>query len=119
MTRDIRASRPAEPALPLFARDEPPRRTANQRTRWATQDEAFASAPGGVAARLLESIRTDGPATCDELEQRLDLSHQTASASVNHLMRAGILVANGSRPTRSGRRARIWEISDGRSILQQ
>lgn len=114
MTRDIRAAAPVEPALPLFALEEPPRRTARQRTRWATQDEAFAAAPGGVAQRILDSLRADGPATCDELEQRLTLSHQTASASVNHLMRAGILVASGSRPTRSGRRARVWEISSER-----
>lgn len=99
-------------AFPLFARDEPPRATPRQATRWTTQDEAFHTAPRGISERILRSLRSDGPATCDELEQRLELTHQTASAAVNALMRARSVVANGSRPTRSGRRARIWECVD-------
>ena len=97
--------------FPLFARDEPPRSTPRQATRWTTQDEAYRNAPNGVAARIVGSLRDDGPATCDELEQRLELTHQTASATVNALMRAGRVVANGSRLTRSGRRARVWELT--------
>ena len=94
---------------PRLARDEPPRATARQRTRWNTQDEAYAAAPTGIAALVLASLRDDGPATCDELEQRLELTHQTCSASVNALMRRGAIIASGSRLTRSGRRARVWE----------
>lgn len=110
MNSDIRRSPPAID-LPLFAVNEPPRSTARQRTRFATSDEAFRAAPSGVAARIADSLRADGPATCDELEQRLALTHQTASATVNALMRAGSIVADGSRNTRSGRRARVWRIA--------
>lgn len=98
------------PALPLFALavDDPPRRTARQATRWATQDAAYADRPPGIAGRILDALR-DAPGTCDELEQRLELTHQTASAAVNALMRSGAIVADGSRPTRSGRSARVWK----------
>lgn len=110
MASDIRRSSAAND-LPLFAVNEPPRSTARQRTRFATSDEAFRSAPSGVAARIVDSLRTAGPATCDEIEQRLALTHQTASATVNALMRAGTVVADGSRETRSGRRARVWRLA--------
>ena len=93
----------------VFATDDPPRATARQRTRWATQDAAYASRPDGIVARVLDSLRTE-PATCDELEQRLELTHQTCSAAVNLAMRRGWIYAEGSRPTRSGRAARIWKV---------
>lgn len=96
---------PVAPAV-----NEPPYATRRQSTRWATQDEAYRDRPGGIAERVVASIRVDGPATCDEMEQRLELTHQTCSAAINALMRAGAIRANGSRPTRSGRRARVWEI---------
>lgn len=110
MARDIRSAAGGPEDLPLFAVDEPPRETARQRTRFATSDEAFRNAPGGVAARIVDSLSQSGPATCDEIEQRLSLTHQTASATVNGLMRAGVIVADGSRLTRSGRRARVWRL---------
>lgn len=97
------------PGLFRFAANDPPRATARQATRWDTQDAAYAARPNGVAARILESLR-DAPATCDEIQQRLDMTHQTASATINALMRAGSIRANGSRPTRSGRAARVWEV---------
>jgi len=97
------------PGLFRFAVNDPPRATARQATRWNTQDAAYAARPNGVAARILESLR-DSPATCDEIQQRLDMTHQTASATINALMRAGKIRANGSRPTRSGRAARVWEV---------
>lgn len=101
------------PAPPAFATDDPPRRTARQATRWTTSDEAYVSAPAGIALRVLESLRDHGPATCDELEQRLGLTHQTCSAAVNAVMNSGRIVADGSRPTRSGRRARVWRVVEG------
>jgi predicted Rossmann fold nucleotide-binding protein DprA/Smf involved in DNA uptake len=102
--RDLEAPPPGS----LFALVDPPRASARQRTRWATQDEAFASRDGTQAATILASIR-EAPATCDEIEQRLGMTHQSASAAINQLMRAGAIVANGSRKTRSGRSARVWE----------
>lgn len=102
------APQPVQPTADRRAVDEPPRRTRKQTTRWATQDAAYASAPTGIAARIMESLR-QSPATCDELEQRLQLTHQTCSAAVNQLMNAGAIRAHGARPTRSGRAARVWE----------
>lgn len=95
--------------LPAFAVDDPPRKTANQRTRWATSDAAYALAAPGVAGRILDSLRVS-PATCDEIETRLNLTHQTASASINGLMRHGAIVASGARLTRSNRAARVWVV---------
>jgi hypothetical protein len=59
---------------------------------------------------LLQSIR-ECPSTCDELEQRHGLTHQTCSAAVNWLMRRNLIVTEGRRATRSNRLARIWRES--------
>lgn len=60
---------------------------------------------------ILELVRGAGANghTCDEVEVKLDLTHQTASARVHDLMRAGeIVLAGFKRPTRSGRNATVW-----------
>lgn len=88
------------------------RSTRRQATRWDTQDAAFdAIRPriNTINAAVLASI-TDCPATCDELEVRLCLSHQTCSASVNNLMKSGLIIADGKRETRSGRKANVWRV---------
>lgn len=90
-----------------------PRRTRKQATRWDTQDCAWTNIQpriGTLTARVLRSI-SDAPGTCDELEMRLDMTHQTCSASVNSLMNSGLIVADGKRPTRSGRAARVWRLN--------
>jgi hypothetical protein len=92
-----------------FAIDNPPRATARQATRWATQDAAYAARPDSAIEFVRREIQ-QSPATCDEIEQRLGMTHQTASACINKLMRCGIVRANGTRPTRSGRAARVWEV---------
>lgn len=47
-------------------------------------------------------------ATCDEIETETGLSHQTVSARVTELKRAGWVVDSGRRrPTRSGRSAAV------------
>jgi hypothetical protein len=92
----------------------PPRRSRRQRTRWDTQDAAWdAIQPrlGTIHAKVLDAIKAM-PSTCDELEQCLDLTHQTCSASVNHLMNAGLIAACDVRPTRSGRKARVWAVRE-------
>jgi Fic family protein len=45
--------------------------------------------------------------TCDEVENLLGLSHQTASARISELKAMGELVKRGVRPTRSGRNAAV------------
>jgi hypothetical protein len=49
--------------------------------------------------------------TTDELEVRLGLSHQTCSPRVTDLARRGRIRASGTRPTRSGRAAKVWVIA--------
>jgi hypothetical protein len=60
--------------------------------------------------RILEALDASGGGlTSDELEHRLDIPHQTASAYVSHL-RAGWLIEDSGarRPTRHGRAAIVW-----------
>lgn len=85
------------------------RSTTNLATRTDTSDAAYAAAPSGAAARVLDAIR-DCPATVDELMTMLDMSHSTCSAAANKLMREGWIVDNGIRAmTRTGRKAIVWE----------
>lgn len=97
-----------------------PRRTRRQRTRWSTQDAALAAimpAEGTLEAKVLDAIRASA-STCDELEERLGLTHQTCSARVHHLMAAGLIVADGSRRTRSGRAARVWRVREAANLWE-
>lgn len=94
-----------------FAQNDPPRSTRRQRTRWSTQDSAWQEiqpALSGIRSQVFDAI-VESPATCDELEVRLGLTHQTCSAAVNNLMNEGRIVADGTRKTRSGRSARVWK----------
>jgi hypothetical protein len=65
---------------------------------------------GRLQSNVLGFIRSRGKigATCDEVEQWLDMSHQTASARVHELMHRKCIVSNGKRKTRSGRNAVVW-----------
>jgi hypothetical protein len=48
--------------------------------------------------------------TCDQLEQVLNMSHQTTSARIRDLVLAGKLVDSGRREkTRTGRPAICWK----------
>lgn len=48
-------------------------------------------------------------ATCDEVEEKLSMRHQTASARIYELRERGLLCDSGVRRlTRSGRRAVVW-----------
>ena len=87
-----------------------PRSTPRQQTRWDTQDLAWESAKDRsqtVAMMLLDSIAAC-PSTCEELERKHGLSHQTCSAAVNWLMRRNLIATRATRPTRSKRKARVW-----------
>lgn len=61
----------------------------------------------------------DVGATDDEIEQTLDMSHQSASARRNSLVADGWLVNSGrKRNTRTGSAASVWVLSaDGRRAL--
>jgi hypothetical protein len=68
--------------------------------------------PERIAARekkILEYVRTQGGATCCEVETALHLLHQSASAAITKLQRAGHLIDTGKRrPTKTGRQAKVW-----------
>lgn len=64
-----------------------------------------------LRAEVLHYIRgqEDG-ATCDEVEQGLDLTHQTASPRVVELRERGLIVDSGLRRlTRSNRKAVVYK----------
>ena len=64
---------------------------------------------GKVAADVLRYIRERNGATCDEVECALELRHQTASARVCELRKAGAIFDSGEqRVTQSGRKAVVW-----------
>lgn len=92
--------------------DEPRfRRSRRQRTRWDTQDAAWADAQprqGTICAEVLDIIKAS-PRTCDEVEEFTGKPHQTISAAINALMRDGLIRAIDKRPTRSGRQANVWQ----------
>ena len=59
-------------------------------------------------------VRADFGATCDELEQAFDMSHQTVSARLREMALKGAIVDSGKkRPTRSGRKAIVWHAKEG------
>lgn len=66
-----------------------------------------------IRRRVLELIRdrtqTGFGATCDEVETALKLPHQTASARIRELAKAGDIRDSGNRRlTRSNRKATVW-----------
>jgi len=66
--------------------------------------------------RLLSEIQCRGTfgATCDELEQAFGISHQTASARCRELNMTGkIYDSEQRRPTRTGRKAIVWNAKEG------
>lgn len=82
--------------------------------------EAAAGSVEGLAStlrrRVWERIRGTGMAgmTCDEVEARLGLRHQTASARIRELAVRGLLADSGRRAaTRSGRQAVVWVAQGG------
>ena len=84
----------------------------------SVEQDTSAIAAGSVrtdTGRLRESVRTmirwchDFGATCDEVEQALNLSHQTAGPRIRELVQLGLVKDSGQRrPTRSGRGAIVW-----------
>lgn len=88
------------------------RRTERLATRTETSDEAFAVAPNGAAARVLDAIRAM-PRSTDELMADLGMPHTTCSARVNQLMRSGHIEDRGVRTmTRANRKAIVWFATD-------
>ena len=52
------------------------------------------------------------PSTDDEMEARMEMRHQTVSASRREAVKKGWVSPSGKkRPTRSGRNANVWELT--------
>jgi len=66
--------------------------------------------PGALAHRILKWIAAQGDATCSEVEAGLGITHQSASARVHELMRAGLIVQTGERRSTglTNATARVW-----------
>lgn len=95
-----------EPAAPgaygtPYARDSPTSRDAAERIEPSADT---------LRRMVLDHVRgCQGGATCDEVEEKLGLRHQTASARLWELHKAGLVVDSGrTRKTRSGRSAVVW-----------
>lgn len=58
--------------------------------------------------RILNHLLFVDDATCDELEVALNLSHQTCSARMADLKRAGHIFPTVKRKTRTGSLAQAW-----------
>jgi hypothetical protein len=66
-----------------------------------------------AAERIYRWVWQHGPATCAEIEAALVLTHQSASARVHDLMRAGRFHDTGDRRlTPAGRYATVWGTTD-------
>jgi len=50
-------------------------------------------------------------ATCDELECILNMPHQSCSARISELKRDGLIRKIGTRPTRSGCQAAVYQVT--------
>jgi len=78
-----------------------------------TSIEAYAQTPeksrSKIRYAILAKIKELGNATCDEIEQLLNLSHQCASARISELNKDNLIEDTGERRlTRLGRKARVY-----------
>lgn len=63
-----------------------------------------------IAKRVFDALKRD-PRACFEIEEDLDLSHQTASARITQLRKDGLIEDSGEkRRTRSMRQAIVWRV---------
>lgn len=60
--------------------------------------------------RIATSLRHDGPATCQQLEDRVGLSHESCSARISEMRADGTVVTVGEARNRSGRKARVHDV---------
>ncbi len=81
-----------------------------------TSSRAHASITGYLSeidSTIVREIERRGGATADEIERVTGLRHQTVSAQIRHLLQGGIVLASEARrPTRSGRGATVWILSN-------
>jgi predicted transcriptional regulator len=90
------------------AQPELPFQRAHETSRLAAESAEPTAESMRVA--VLDCIRGSGRgATCDEVEERLSMRHQTASARIRELAIRGLIRDSSlRRGTRSGRPAIVW-----------
>lgn len=94
----------------------PDRPGANWRDTSQAAARQIAGGAAAIRVRILAEIQVRGTtgATCDEIEQAMSLSHQTASARIRELnMKNRIYDSGQRRRTRSGRDAIVWFAAEG------
>ena len=80
-----------------------------QETSIAAHESQDPSAKARRERQILAYIKTEGDATCWEVETALGLLHQSVSPTITRLRNAGHLVDTGERrPTNTGRMAIVW-----------
>jgi len=68
---------------------------------------------GHIDGCILRCVLERHGCTCAEVEETLGLSHQTASAQIAHLSRAGILADSGAvRKNAKGRQCIVWTVAE-------
>jgi DNA-binding MarR family transcriptional regulator len=73
--------------------------------------KAATPAMTGNRARVLSYIIRYGPITQDQLADRMNMPIQSVNPRVNELARMNLIRDTGERrPTRSGKRAAVWEV---------
>jgi hypothetical protein len=73
-----------------------------------------------VRGEIFSLVRLAGArgVTCDEVENRLYLPHQTASARISELVASRVIVQTGEkRPTSTGRKARVYRVSSSTNVF--
>ncbi len=81
-------------------------------------DTSFAAAQSKVSSAEIDRERVfnyvvsrgEQGATCDEAEVALGMSHQSCSPRFNELAKNNLEVTELRRPTRSGRKARVYKV---------
>lgn len=75
--------------------------------------ESIESTVGSIEAAVYDAVVAAGDCgiTCDEIEVKLGLSHQTASARVAYLSRDKRIGIAGKRKSRSGRDVNVYVVN--------
>lgn len=81
-----------------------------------TSEEAADSIKGArtsLQVRIFQALK-ERPRTCEEIENDLDIKHQTAGPRIRELALGNHIRPSGNvRKTGSGRNAIVWEVCDG------
>lgn len=100
-----------EPAAEI----KPPPSSGLTTTTRTTSDQAAQEArpiAASVREQVLEWIRSQGAkgSTDEECQLALNMNPSTQRPRRVELWRSGLIVGNGTRPTRSGRSAAVWVV---------